>query len=614
MSIKSTSQGGNRWRRYLSQKLSAIPDKASYKRFLDGYVLMGKKVNGVARGTILDLPTKLLVADSASDQVGQILSFPVATISPSRDLFDPNAGGSRDAAKRGAETQFDQGYSEFYFGNAPLPAADSTRYATEIGFRGYTGTGMLRGGYCFSLESSELQLWPFDDNRRLWARAIATPRRFEQGLRVVIEEATLFSDSGGFLFFSRATGNQYYPDSCPVPSCDRRILADGTDLFVMAIPVVKDTGAYDATTNNRNFGYSAVYFLRGKRVPNTAGGVDFLVTDTWTISTEVFTTGPFSVPEWADPDRDWTGVMPNRFLGDVTLDEQGGIFWGGIIETSREVAGGDGQVAVRSIATVSIPLGGSPQVSRYYTTVCASSGTEADPYLALDSDPDNPVFPYWQKPSVTCYPGVGPMLVLEAVDLVRASINANYLATPDAASDRALWVVKDGLLSTYSTPGACVVDKSQDVNFKQDFRRVGPTLAVVDANYARPKVGLVMRGAPVYGDLVWVQLDLAQGAAVVLGTIDSGLPELDVPATVSCYQRGESTGVVGMPESTLTQPSGLVVSYSAAGTGVTAVSKDWGATWQPVANYAARVGTYYLGSGFTGYGLDTMYYEVQDNG
>src|SRR5690554_976064 len=90
--VRTTSASGVKWRKYVAGKLKGLPIGGRFRRFLDGFILAGKRDRQGSSGIVLDLPCHMLVTDSAYD-AGTRAVDPLVTIAPSRNLFNPDTGG-----------------------------------------------------------------------------------------------------------------------------------------------------------------------------------------------------------------------------------------------------------------------------------------------------------------------------------------------------------------------------------------------------------------------------------------------------------------------------------------------------------------------------------------
>ena len=614
--VRVLSQGGVRWRKFLLDKVAALAEGESVRKMLDGFLLMGKRVSGRSTGVVMDMPVKMLITDSAYNNDTGFVADPLVTISLGRDLFSPGVSIVAQPDKDFSTARLDNrpGLSpEIFFTSIPVPSG--VRYVSARGNNGYTGTGAYRGGYVFTMNPADLNLWPFQDPGPLWARSETMFISRKSFLRVGISEATLLAGLG-YQFYTRASDNSTYPDSVPIVSCDRRILDDGRDMLVMAIPVVSDTGAYDVDTNNRNYGNAAVFLARFL-VTNVAGKpVDVTVVDTFTVGSAGFSTGPLSTQAWANPESPSTprtGLMPNRLMGDVTLGQDGTVYWGGVWETSREIRENPKTVLVRSLVTIVAPLAGTPSVDRLHTAVI--TGTDADTdygYLSLDDDATNLRVPYMQNFFWVAPPGVTPKLVGEVLWLARDIVSGNIarLATSSAS---ALVVASPSAYSFVTIPDGAFFAPDTPI-FLNEENTVGVArIAMVDANKVHPKVGLAIRTETDYSTVKWVEYDFATEVVTDRGAIGTvGTGAFQVQPTVTCYQRMESA--TPQTDNVELKPAGILLTYGIGGVGHTKISKDSGQTWQTIARFAARSAPYYLGSGLTGAALDQMYRAVNDDG
>lgn len=629
MNVRALSQGGTRWLRYLKLRVQLLPRGGVYRKFLGGYLLTGSALGGNRKGRILDLPTRMFVGDSAySEQVAgeSLILDPIVEIAPTRDLFDPAFQLTNDPAKAFKEGPGEPGvtenFPEFLFTITESPGT-TLRYARGRVDAGYTGSGYGRGGSTFNIVEEDVDLYPLDPALGFFARFETRTALPKNIFRVVFSEEAVNSLTSGYRFHSLAIEEAQFPESVPIPTCDRRtFVADDTvvDGAALALPVVKNAGAYDASTNNANYGLAGLFFASlsitsaGKR-PSAAS-----LEDNFVLGFAAGNTDAFTVPYWGGTSTTTsgsvrTGSMPNRVVGDVAVTDAGDTFWGGVWETSREVDYGDDHVSVRTLVAIRTPYLGAPAFKPLFTTVVSNAITDSGfGYLSLDSDSGSSRFPFVGNVQCFAPAGVAPFFVGEVSWHLRDEIGLGNDVVRVADTNSAGVVLGSEAGVTFiPLPDWAIRIPDSLFFYKADIVQGRAQFALVDANFKHTKVGLAARRVTDLTKLVWVEVDLSTGVATERGVIATvPATELEVQPTVTCYQRMQS--VEQNAASIETRPAGLLLTYGADGQGYTKLSKDSGATWQAIAKYAARTAPYYFGSGFFGAALDQTYYEVTDDG
>lgn len=627
MSVKITCLSAAKWRRYAHKKISSARDGV-LRTFIDGFLIVGRSQRRRVSGLILDIPPKVLFRDAPYGAASAaLMESPFVPIHYSRDLFNPDyeVDGSPDRDFTEGDMETDGLPPEVYLG-APPP--DTVRYVTTRWAGHYTGSGFYRASTVFNCEQQSPDFWPLTDAPKFWARADLRGVKPGSFLRLCISEDHVAAITGGYRFFTRALGlfsASAFPQSTPVVTCDRRQIGE-IDRAVVAIPVTKNLGDFDEDNNNRDLGYGAVLFLILNVLKEGSRPVGVEVIDYHVVGSEDESSGALAVQEWSE-DINYTGVMPNRLHGDVTLTEAGDIFWAGVWESSREIEESDNGpfassffLPIWSTVRIDIPNAGNPTVTKLYTTVVTndefddpSGSANSYNYRTLyDTAPASPIFPFNQKFHCFSPPGVVPFFTAESLYMVRDSIYDTEAAVAGPGSS-GLVFGRGGAMSYLTVPdGSFYFPPFTRTVILVNETSAGPRHALVDANKQRPKVGFIARSTPDMSLARWVELDVEEQVLALIGEFSVGGTSWEVLARVTCYQRGES---INEPDgtNTPTHPAALLLTYGYNGEGDTKISRDGGVTWVDVARYAARNGAFYFGSGFYGRSLDKIYYEVNDN-
>jgi len=609
VSAKTNSASAAKWVREAKRSASGMTKDGVQRTIKEGYIIIARLLNGRRDVAVLDLPVALYLPNTRITRIeGDETVFPNVRIAPTRDLFIPGSTTSG----RTVEVFSGEGVSdrtgdtgEAFFGGAPPLAARNT---IARGDRGYTGSGAARGGYTFNTDEPN-PTRPIPDTYPWWAAVYAQTVKAKGVVRIGFTEAFVKTNTGGFGFFPRAVTAGFYRESWPIPACDRRVTLAGEDRTAMALPVASDEGAWNSTTNNNNFGYGGLYLA----AVSTSGDTVQLLRTTL-LATQDFSSGPFFVPLWEGAGGN-NGLMPNRWVGDVAMTEDGSLFWGGVYETSRQIESFSSRIGVRSLVAILLPPNAAPIDAQVVSTsvfVDAANDT-ADNHLALDTDRANSLVPYVEN--VQCFAplGLDPFFVGEMTWVTRVSVDGGSSATVAASASASIAVGRLGGLQIFAVPDGAFSEPGTSINIVTEATTDRATIALVDANKISPKIGFVIRKEADFTTLKYMELDLTTGVFTlrgVVGTVGVGL--FDAPPAMTCYQRMESAQVAGANKEL--RPAGLLLTYSIGGQESTKISKDSGKTWQDVARLAARTAPYYLGSGLTGFALDQMYYEVNDDG
>jgi len=615
--IQLTVRSGARWVNYLSRKLRALPVGGTYRRVLDGFLLTGKRSVWGIGGTILDVPPYVLfpsvVAGNNLPSGGRDTPA-LVSVGASRDLFAPlpasNSAGSAAVTTGRASKPFSLEARNVFFG-APPPESEVRRFFTGITAQPLDGRrSAIVTTLTFNTTVDEQDFSPLEDAYTWWVTAEFFLLRTRPTLRLYIDEATVLS-GWGYQFFSRAvgpgTGGSFM--SSPVVSAGYGVTPAGVTT-AMAVPVAIQGAPYDADTNNNDHGTSGVLFLV---VDNT------LVTPnsnrSGVLNNSAFAGTPLAPTQWggANP-AGYTGAMPNRIVEGAThVADDGGVYWVGVWETSREIDDAPYYTVLRTLCAAQILPAGGLNFTRLRTDVLVSESVD-DPYGYLAEQSDgvgDPSSVVYLRAFCAFAPSGKPHFhAAQGVHVVRSQPAITHLVyLPEAAK---LWVY-DSVAGLYAiSMDTCVwptVDEAVTgavlrpqvrTPLSPTGRSQGARICLAVAAARNPVLA-----APVFvtGDsrttLRLVEIETMAGGVTDRGVIaEVAQGDLVTEPTISCYYMG--TGVMAADATGTAEARGkepcYLVSFEDSTGGHTLVSCNGGASWKQIDDKADAVGAYFIGS------------------